>query len=104
MVAKQSVTKPGDTVLVKQPKKNKLTPPFNPKPGTVLERKGSMVTVHHGDRTVTRDASHFKRISDTLAGQSRRDNAETTNQGNMLQTRGLPLRERKRPVRFKDYV
>ena len=103
MGAKQSVTKPGDTVLVKQPKKNKLTSPFNPKPGTVLERKGSMVTVHHGDRTVTRDASHFKRISDTLAGQSRRDNAETTNQG-MLQTRGLPLRERKRPVRFKDYV
>ena len=79
MGAKQSVTKPGDTVLVKQPKKSKLTPPFNPKPGTVLERKRSMVTVQHGDRTVTRDASHFKWIPGTLAGQNRRDNAETTN-------------------------
>ena len=79
MGAKQSVTKPGDTVLVKQPKKSKLTPPFNPKPGTVLERKRSMVTVQHGDRTVTRDASHLKWIPGTLAGQNRRDNAETTN-------------------------
>ena len=50
--AKQSKSKPGDSVLVKQPKKNKLT-----------QKKGSMVTVGHGNRTLTRDASHVKPIS-----------------------------------------
>ena len=48
--AKQSKTTTGDNVLVKQPKKNKLTPPFNPTPGKVLKKKGSMVTVRHKDR------------------------------------------------------
>lgn len=101
--AKQSNAKPGDTVLVKQPKKNKLTPPFNPNPGTVVKTKGSMVTAQHGGKMITRDASHFKRIPSTLAGQNRREHAETLDKST-LQTRGLPCREKRRPARFKDYV
>ena len=36
--AKQSNTTTGDTVLVKQPQKKKLTPTFNPTPGKVLRK------------------------------------------------------------------
>ncbi|MCG8046730.1 MAG: RNase H-like domain-containing protein [Candidatus Thiodiazotropha endolucinida] len=106
--AKQSTTKPGDTVLVKQPKKNKLTPPFHPNPGTIIQKKGSMLTARHGDKTITRDASHFKRLSGTLAGQSLRESRKresgcTPNQST-FQSRDLPQRERRKPARFKDYV
>ena len=37
--AKRSTVKTVDAVLVKQPLKNKLTPPFNAKPGVILEKK-----------------------------------------------------------------
>ena len=37
--AKRSTVKTGHAVLVKQPKKNKLTLPFNPNPGVILEKK-----------------------------------------------------------------
>ena len=68
--AKRSTVKTGDAVLVKQPNKNKLTPPFNPNPGVILDKKDS------SDKT-TLDTCQPKRI---------------------------PQRERKKPVRFKDYV
>ncbi|GFR93634.1 transposon Ty3-G Gag-Pol polyprotein [Elysia marginata] len=35
----------GDTVLVRQKKTNKLTPPYIPKPYKVADVKGSMITV-----------------------------------------------------------
>ncbi|MES9882663.1 MAG: RNase H-like domain-containing protein [Sedimenticola sp.] len=60
--ANESQLSHGDYVLVKQQKKNKLSSYYNPEPGTVLEKKGSMVSVRVGDRTVTRDASHFRRL------------------------------------------
>ena len=34
----------GDTVLVKQKKLNKLTPPFNPVAHKIVEIKGSVIT------------------------------------------------------------
>ena len=37
--AKSSKAKAGDTGLVNQPKRNKLTTSFNQKPGTVIEKK-----------------------------------------------------------------
>ena len=52
--------KPGDTVLVKQKRQNKLTPPFSPDPYEITARKGSMVTAQRGDHTITRNSSHFK--------------------------------------------
>ena len=45
---KPSDIKPGDTVLVRQPKKNKLSTLFNPEPLVVKEKKGSMVTASDG--------------------------------------------------------
>jgi hypothetical protein len=54
---------PGDTVLVKQPKTNKLTPPFDPKPFTVEKKKGSMITARRGQQRIVRNSSHFRRLS-----------------------------------------
>ena len=52
----------GDTVLVKQPKTNKLTPPFNPKPMTIVAKNGSMLTAQRGYRRIVRNSSFFKAV------------------------------------------
>ena len=49
---------PGDTVLHKQPKHNKLTTPYNSKPH-VLKVKGSMVTATRDGHSITRNSSFF---------------------------------------------
>lgn len=54
----------GDTVLIRQPKRNKLTPAFLPERLTVVEVKGSSLVVSDGHKTVMRDASHFKKMVD----------------------------------------
>lgn len=51
--AQEKEIKPGEVVLMRQPKKNKLSTPFNPKPFVVEEKKGSKVTVSNGSQTVT---------------------------------------------------
>lgn len=53
---------PGDQVLIKQKKRNKLTPPFDPRPCTVREKNGSMITAQSGESLITRNSSHFKRL------------------------------------------
>ena len=87
----------GDTVLVRQPKRNKLTPAYNPKPARVVEIKGSMVTAQTDSRRVTRDGSRFKKMppdnkaanQDTSVGDeghchgSERDNDETDEEINL---------------------
>ncbi|CAB4009137.1 Transposon Ty3-I Gag-Pol poly [Paramuricea clavata] len=58
--AKESQLKVGDYVLMQVPKDNKLSMPFNPKPFKVIEIKGNMVTARNTERTVTRNVSCFK--------------------------------------------
>ena len=60
--SKPCMIETGDAVVVKQPKENKLTTPFNPKPYKVLSRKGSMITAQRGSHKITRNSSHFKPI------------------------------------------
>ena len=52
----------GDAVLVKQRRRNKLTPPFCPTPYQVTARKGSMITAERGNHQITRNSSHFKPV------------------------------------------
>ena len=52
----------GDRVVVTQRKSNKLTPAFNPKPLTVTDVAGSMITASDGGYTVTRNASQFRKV------------------------------------------
>ena len=53
----------GDSVLIKQPKENKLSTPFKPVPYKVIEKKGSMITAQHGSHIMTRNSSLMKKVS-----------------------------------------
>ena len=56
---------PGDIVLVKQPKHNKTTTPYDSSPYVVTERKGTLVTAKRNEKEITSNSSHFKRIDDS---------------------------------------
>ena len=58
--AKPSDLIPGDHVLVKQPKTNKLKPLFNPKPKIIVQ-KGSMITAKNKSHRIVHNSSHFRR-------------------------------------------
>ena len=61
--ARDSDLKVGDQVLIKQPKQNKMSTPFNPEPFQITEKKGSMITAQNAQKAVTRNTSFFKKIS-----------------------------------------
>lgn len=122
----------GDTVLVRQPKKNKLSTPFDPRPYTVTKQNGSMFTARRGNHVITRNASHFKPvIADVPTFEEEEEESEefdilsssnppTSNSldspavrpsepqlRSCLKPTGEPRRssrKRKPPVRFKDFV
>ena len=54
----------GEQVIVKQQKKNTLTPNFNPQPYTVTSTKGDMITATNptNNHQVTCNTSHFKEL------------------------------------------
>ena len=52
----------GDTVLVKQPKRQKLSTPYHPIPLTATKKHHSMLTAESADRKVTRNSSYFKKL------------------------------------------
>ena len=52
----------GDTVLVRQQKRNKITPYYDPAPYTVIAVKGSMVTAERKGCQIVRNSSFFKQI------------------------------------------
>ena len=66
--AKKSSIRIGDSVLIRQEKRNKLTANFNSQPYTVTSRKKSEITAtsKHG-HTVTRNVSHCKLIPRTAS-------------------------------------
>jgi len=97
--AKPSTLRPGDKVLVKQQVRNKLDTPFSPIPGNVVSRKGSMITVRHKDRTLTRDASHFKPVLDLPP--SRADNVDLQETA-VKQPLRRSVRERKPPRKYDN--
>lgn len=54
----------GKTVLVKRPfSVSKGGTVYDPTPLTVVDKKGSMITAQNENRTVTRNTSFFKRLS-----------------------------------------
>lgn len=64
--AKPHTLIPGDTVLHRQPKQNKLTTPYNSKPYKVTKTKGSMVTASREGHSIVRNSSFFKKITPEL--------------------------------------
>ena len=53
---------PGDIMLHRQPKLNKLTIPYNSEPYTVTKVKSSMVTEVRDGHFIVRNSSFFKKI------------------------------------------
>ncbi|XP_064639559.1 uncharacterized protein K02A2.6-like [Lineus longissimus] len=122
----------GDTVVVRQQKRNKLTPPFDPDPLKITRRDGNMLTAERDDRKITRNLTFFKRVPESLFENIQEEEVEipdsdapptiapetpsgisepeTSNQKLpvMTETTSQPLRRStrsKRPnPRFKDFV
>lgn len=126
--AKPSQLQVGEIVLVRQPRRNKLTTPFDPRPLEVVRRKGTLVTAKRGMYTITRNISHFKRLNathslphDTYHNDTddfdftTDDNTRDNTHDNTLAKPTLKpclssqvvrrsSRLRKPPVRFKDFT
>ena len=119
--ARETSIKPGEVVLMRQPKRNKLSTPYNPKPFVVEAKKGTMVTVSNGSKTITRNSSQFKVIPKHLMKfeEDEEEEEETaTNPTELTEPtpaapaqdlpETTPLRRSNRqikpPVRFSDYV
>ena len=114
--SKLTTMKIGDHVLVKQEKKNKFTPNFDPKPLRITTVKGTMITAERPGFKITRNQSFFKPIQTTamLSGdeeemedsdqdeeqQDIEDNEDNHNHNRDQQLtigRQYPRRERRRP-------
>ena len=65
--AKSCTCANGDTVLVNQPRWNKLTPAYNPKPYRITRKKGFMITASSQDHAIVRNSSFFKKIPNRAA-------------------------------------
>ena len=108
--AKKSDLKLGDTVLVKQPKRDKLTTPFNHKPYEITNKKGSMITAERFDHQIARDSSHFKHVKtepekspDPVIVEEEEDYDSTALKDSMPELR-RSSRDRRPPSYLKDYV
>ena len=100
----------GDTVLVRQQYRNKLTSLFDLKPLVVTTVHGTMLTASREDYLVTRNVSHFKKYlhseSDALKTKHAYDGEDkdtdngatgTCKQREVLESRRYPRRNRHKP-------
>lgn len=113
---------PGDDVLMKQQQKNKLTPPYNPRPMRVVKVKGTMVTAENEEAgQKTRNISFFKKLhqvprerripedpdidildaEEELAAQP---GEYAVNNPVIVNRPNRPQREKRAPNHYKDYV
>ena len=120
--AKNSELQVGDTVLVRQPRKNKLSTPFDARPLEIVQRTGSMITARRGDYRITRNVSFFKHFNgirtmntpdayseddfDIPAREAPNDDPNDTLRPCIRQPDDIRRsgRARRPPVRFEDYV
>ena len=123
--AKEHTILVGDTVLVRQQKKNKLSTRFDPEPYQVTRVKGTMVTATRPEHYVTRNISFFKKISPQQSHRQdtdreeeeiwdelndsdnetniERNNADGLNNGELVDRR-YPLRDRRPIYRYGQNI
>ena len=117
---RETSIKPGEVVLMRKPKRNKVSTPYNPNPFVVDAKKGTMVTVSNGPKTITRNSSQFKVIPKHLMEFEKDEEEEETATNPTEPTEQMPAepaqdlpettplrqsnRQIKPPVRFSDYV
>ena len=112
--AQESDLAPGDQVLVKQERKNKLSTPFAPEPYDVVTKTGNSVVVESPEGVqLMRNTTHVKRYEETSQNPEEtsslpdvtdpvKPEAEREIPSSPVMTR--PTRVRKMPERFKDFV
>ena len=71
--AKMSEFAIGDHVLVRQPKRNKLTTYYDPEPYIIIGITGSMITASRHDHRIVRNCSFFRQAPVTKAMFQRQD-------------------------------
>ena len=67
---KESEIKEGDTVICLQKRTNKLTPKFSPERFIVHERKGTKIVAKNQRHIITRNVSHFKRVTTSESNEN----------------------------------
>ena len=103
--AKESSIKPGDTVLLKQPKENKFSAPYNPEPFIVEKRKGTMITAKNDSNMVTRNSSQFKVISTkSTVHDGKEVQPKVAKPSTLEEQKERPKRNAGRSARFADYL
>lgn len=99
--------KPGDTVLCRQQKQNKLTTPYSTKPLTVTRVKGTMVTAERQGHSITRNCSFFKRLNQEMPELLFEPGHGDETEENVTHTvpPKYPFRHNRRPPAYlSDYV
>ena len=112
--AKESDISPGDKVLVKQERQNKLSTPFAPEPDKVVTKTGNGVVIESPDGVqLKRNNTHVKKYEERIAGQEEKTtqpvDLEPTESATEQETAKFPLllrpsRVKKLPEKFKDFV
>ena len=98
----------GDTVLVKQQKKIKLSKRFNPNIYTMKHVKGTMITATSGMHSITRNVSFFKHFNakehknTTDFSDDEDDYKVKQNCDQVIINPRYPLRNRELPQRYVD--
>ena len=101
--AKESSIKPGDTVLLKQPKENKFSTPYIPELFVVEKRKRTMITAKNDSNMVTRNSSQFKVISTKSAVHDGKEvQPKVAKPSTLEKQKERPKRNAGRPARFAD--
>ncbi|XP_045178192.2 uncharacterized protein K02A2.6-like [Mercenaria mercenaria] len=92
--AQPSALKIGDRVLLKREQRNKFETVFDPTPGIVIARKGSMLTIRHRGKEITRDVSKLRVV------QGGHEPAQTKPADTAFAPRQRSQRKRRPPRRF----
>lgn len=103
-----SKIKEGDTVLLKELNKNKLSSTYDPQPYTVIKKKGPSVILKRGDEScIMRNVSVVRKIAKPQnegIGEDPKSLSRGSEDHLEELTKRLPSRERRLPGRLKDFV
>ena len=110
--AKHSDLSPGDKVLVKQDRQNKLSTPFSPEPHEVVTKTGNSVVIESPEGIQLKRTTHVKKYERLPLEQENTplpvDIAPTESEAQQGTTESpvllRPTRVRKLPEKFKDFV
>ena len=86
----------GDRVLLKREQRNKFETAFDPTPGIIIAMKGSMLTIKHKGKEITRDVSKFRYV------HGDQEPVQTKPADNTSLPRNRPQRKRRPPRRYED--